>query len=170
MADETGEVLHFRGPDDNWCNEEVDDRKDLGTYTSREKALHRIERARQLPGFADEPDCFHIEEITVDEDDRRDGDHTTLPSGDVYEVWHVRHRAEEDGELRHFQDLDDFWCDEEFDDVRLLGVYSTKEKAQARVERSRPLPEYADEPNCFSVIEVTLDDGDWTDGFVTVWS
>ena len=42
--------------------------KVVGIYSSRSLAEEAEERARQLPGFADEPDGFTIEEYTVDTD------------------------------------------------------------------------------------------------------
>ena len=55
------------------CHEyELDDgeleTKDLGTYSSREKALEAIERYRVLPGFRDWPDGFKIYESVLDLD------------------------------------------------------------------------------------------------------
>jgi hypothetical protein len=37
-------------------------------YSSEQAALGRIERARSLPGFDIEPDCFLITRYLVDED------------------------------------------------------------------------------------------------------
>ncbi|WP_411077744.1 hypothetical protein [Streptomyces sp. cmx-10-25] len=71
---EEGEVRHFTAPDDFWADEEAgDDVKLLGTYSSREAARDRIERARQLPGFSDEPDCFYVEEFEIDKDEWTEG-------------------------------------------------------------------------------------------------
>jgi hypothetical protein len=39
----------------------------LGVYSTREAAERAIERMRPLSGFVDEPDCFFIDEDTVDE-------------------------------------------------------------------------------------------------------
>ena len=69
QAEEDGVIRHFTEPDDFWSDEEAgDDVKHLGTYSSRDAAQRRIERARLLPGFADEPNCFYIEEAVIDED------------------------------------------------------------------------------------------------------
>ncbi|MFD5073682.1 hypothetical protein [Streptomyces sp. NPDC058371] len=74
LAEEDGEVRHFTKPDDFWSDEGAgDDVKHLGTYSSREAARERIERARRLPGFADEPDCFYIQESVLDEDEWTEG-------------------------------------------------------------------------------------------------
>jgi hypothetical protein len=42
--------------------------KELGTYTSREKAQAAIERYRRLPGFEGRPDAFVIYESILDRD------------------------------------------------------------------------------------------------------
>jgi hypothetical protein len=43
-----------------------DDVKLLGCYSSAQPANFRIERARLLPGFAEEPDCFIVARYEVD--------------------------------------------------------------------------------------------------------
>ncbi|UUU32103.1 hypothetical protein JIX56_20570 [Streptomyces sp. CA-210063] len=88
----------------------------------------------------------------------------------VYLLWHVRHAEPTDGsEIRHFAADDDFWADEEEgDDVKLLGVYSSRDKAQERIVRARVLPGFRDEPKCFYIEEFTVDADEWKDGFVTV--
>ena len=74
LAEEDGEIRHFTEPDDLWSDEEAgDDVKNLGTYSSREAAHERVERARRLPGFADEPHCFHIQESVLDKDEWTEG-------------------------------------------------------------------------------------------------
>lgn len=54
-----------------------DDFKIIGIYSSLEAAHDGINRARKLPGFQDEPDCFGIDAYTLDEDNWDDG-FTTL--------------------------------------------------------------------------------------------
>lgn len=88
----------------------------------------------------------------------------------VFLLWHVHHVAEdESGAVRHFDPDGDFWADEEEgDDVKLLGVYSSRENALARIERAKELDGFRDEPECFYVSEYTLDEDQWTEGFITV--
>lgn len=51
------------------CDEQSgDDVKLLGVYSSDLRAREGRERARLLPGFIDEPDCFSITPYEVDED------------------------------------------------------------------------------------------------------
>lgn len=88
----------------------------------------------------------------------------------VFLLWHVRHVAvDPDGETRHFGEGGEFWADEEAgDDVKVLGVYSSRGKAEARIERAKELEGFRDEPDCFHVDEYLLDEDRWSDGFVTV--
>ena len=50
-----------------------DDVKTLGYYSTLESAEKRLEDARELPGFWNEPDCFLITKIQVDLDDWTEG-------------------------------------------------------------------------------------------------
>jgi hypothetical protein len=86
----------------------------------------------------------------------------------VYLLWHVHHHAPEGAEAEHFTAPDDFWADEEAgDDVKLLGTYSSRDAARARIERARQLPGFSDEPDCFYVEEFAMDKDEWTEGYVT---
>jgi hypothetical protein len=46
----------------------VEDVKLIGVYSSREKAREAVARVGRLPGFADAPEGFHIDEYRVDQD------------------------------------------------------------------------------------------------------
>ncbi|OEJ95843.1 hypothetical protein [Streptomyces thermolilacinus] len=86
----------------------------------------------------------------------------------VYLLWHVHHQAVEGAKVRHFEEPDDFWADEEAgDDVKLLGTYSSGEAARARIGRARELPGFRDEPMCFYVEECVVDEDQWAEGYVT---
>ncbi len=73
----------------------------------------------------------------------------------VYLLWHTNPGDEEAG------------IDE---DSKLLGVYSTEEKATDRIERSRALPGFVDQPEGFLIDRYEIDRDEWPEGFVTVWS
>jgi hypothetical protein len=45
-----------------------EDAKFIGVYSSRKKAQEAVVRMGRLPGFADSPDGFHIDEYQVDQD------------------------------------------------------------------------------------------------------
>ncbi|WP_225826491.1 DUF7336 domain-containing protein [Streptomyces naphthomycinicus] len=88
----------------------------------------------------------------------------------VYLLWHVGHRNEagEDGTTLHVEGQTVYIDEQDGDDAKLLGVYSTLEKAEERVRRARLRPGFADEPDCFVIDEYTLDADEWTGGFARV--
>ncbi|WP_458117034.1 hypothetical protein [Arthrobacter sp. D2-10] len=61
-----------------WDEQDGDSLKLLGVYATRAETEGRIERARQQPGFKDEPDCFMIDTLTLGEDKWTDG-FVTIP-------------------------------------------------------------------------------------------
>lgn len=66
-------------------------------------------------------------------------------------------------------DEDGVFIDEQDgDDVKLLGIYSTEEKAEECIVRARLLPGFQDEPECFVIVPYLLDDDTWEDGFVRI--
>jgi hypothetical protein len=85
----------------------------------------------------------------------------------VFLLWHVNHVApDSDGVVRHFDGFDDYWADEMAgDDVKLLGAYSTRQKAIARTRTAATLSGFVTEPRCFHIAEYTIDADYWTDGF-----
>jgi hypothetical protein len=84
----------------------------------------------------------------------------------VHLVWHIHHFEKEPGAAHFDPEALDF--DEETDDAQLIGVYSTRDGADAAVERTRLLEGFRDEPDCFMIDAHTLDEDGWTDGYVTV--
>ncbi len=86
----------------------------------------------------------------------------------VYLLYHVSHALRE-GPARD-QHLDDFGtplCDEQAgDDVKLLGAYSSDERAKARISAARLLPGFRDEPDCFQISAYVVDRDEWPSGFV----
>jgi hypothetical protein len=51
----------------------AEDVKFIGVYSSRERADAAVARLGRLPGFADTPDGFHIDEYRVDQDHWAEG-------------------------------------------------------------------------------------------------
>lgn len=58
------------------------------------------------------------------------------------------------------------WCGR--DDVKLIGVYATREEAQAAIERLCKQPGFCDWPDGFSIGEYGLGVDHWTSGFLTM--
>lgn len=87
---------------------------------------------------------------------------------DVFLLWHVRHARNPDGSVDHLEEDGELWWDEEDgDDPKLLGVYSSEHPARDRIERAKLTAGFSDEPDCFLVDRQVVDRDLWTDGFVT---
>lgn len=56
------------------------------------------------------------------------------------------------------------------EDVKFIGVYSSREQADAAVVRLRRLPGFADAPTGFHVEEYAVDRDHWTAGYVSAAS
>jgi hypothetical protein len=56
--------------------------------------------------------------------------------------------------------------DDGAEDVKFIGVYSSREKAQAAVARLVRLPGFADAPDGFSIDEYRVDEDHWVEGYV----
>ena len=55
------------------------------------------------------------------------------------------------------------------DDDKLIGVYSTKEKADLAAGRAKTLPGFRDHPDGFLVEPDVLDEDHWREGFARVY-
>jgi hypothetical protein len=53
------------------------------------------------------------------------------------------------------------------EDMKIIGLYRTEERARAAVARALPLPGFRDAPDGFSVVPYTLDVDGWTEGYTT---
>jgi hypothetical protein len=71
----------------------------------------------------------------------------------VKEVYVVRHV--------HGEDTDD-------EDVKFIGVYRSRETADAAVARLSKQPGFCDWPDGFHIGRYELDKDHWTEGFITV--
>jgi hypothetical protein len=54
------------------------------------------------------------------------------------------------------------------EDVKFIGVYSSREKAQEAVARLGCLPGFAGAPDGFHMDEYRVDQDHWVEGYVTV--
>ena len=52
------------------------------------------------------------------------------------------------------------------EDVKLIGVYSSREQAQAAVARLGRQPGFADAPDGFHIDEYRVDQDHWAEGYV----
>jgi len=67
--------------------------------------------------------------------------------------------------VQHVHEFDDGT-----EDVKLIGVYSTEERANAAVGRLKDQPGFRDAPKGFSVDRYPMDKDHWLGGFETVVS
>jgi len=50
--------------------------------------------------------------------------------------------------------------------VKIIGVYSSEELAEAAVQRTRVLPGFVDNPDSFTIGRYDIDNDHWPRGFV----
>ncbi|EDM35412.1 hypothetical protein PBAL39_13120 [Pedobacter sp. BAL39] len=53
------------------------------------------------------------------------------------------------------------------EDIKLIGIYSSYDSALNAQQRASKLEGFRDTPEEFEIFENTLDQDDWTSGFVT---
>ena len=88
---------------------------------------------------------------------------------DVHLVHHIRHARNLDGSPIEHRDSDgELNFDDGYDDFKIIGIYSSSEAAHDGINRTRKLAGFQDEPDCFNIDRYTVDEDNWTDGFVTL--
>ena len=89
---------------------------------------------------------------------------------EVYPLWHVHHAPTDDGSpVTHREEIGHLvWDEQEGDDLKLLGVYSTQALADERIGRARDSLGFRDEPDCFDVARYVVNQDQWDEGFVTI--
>jgi hypothetical protein len=58
---------------------------------------------------------------------------------------------------------------EDEDEIKLIGVYSSRKQAEAAVERMKQQPGFREEPRGFSIDPYALNQDNWTEGYITVF-
>ena len=58
--------------------------------------------------------------------------------------------------------------DDDTEDVKFIGVYSTRENAQAAIARLSAAPGFSETPNGFHIDEYQVDKDQWTAGYVAL--
>jgi hypothetical protein len=88
---------------------------------------------------------------------------------EVFLLTHVHHAGNLDGSVDHVDEAGELvWDEQDGDDLKTLGVYSTEQRALDRIEQAKSLRGFGDEPECFLITAYRLDEDHWTEGFVTV--
>jgi hypothetical protein len=65
----------------------------------------------------------------------------------------------------HIYILHHSYEDEDHEDTKLIGVYSSEQKAAETILRLRVMPGFRRYPNAFTVNKFTIDQDHWTEGF-----
>lgn len=65
--------------------------------------------------------------------------------------------------LQHVHSLDDG-----SDDVKFIGVYSSRDNAQAAITRLRQAPGFSEAPTGFHIDEYQIDKDQWMEGYSTL--
>jgi hypothetical protein len=65
--------------------------------------------------------------------------------------------------VQHVHELED-----ESEDVKLIGVYSSQDAAASAVERLRRQPGFCDTPDGFHIDRYVVDEDHWSSGFIRV--
>ena len=69
--------------------------------------------------------------------------------------------------LWHIHELNDDYGPH--DEEKLIGIYSTEEKAAEAIEAHKDLEEFRDYPeDCFEIHKAVVDRSTWNEGFTTV--
>lgn len=56
----------------------------------------------------------------------------------------------------------------EYEETKLIGIYSTREKAEETVRQYKTLPGFRDYPDdCFYIDEYQIDKNHWQEGFLS---
>lgn len=88
---------------------------------------------------------------------------------DVFILWHVRHARNLDGSpIEHRDESGELLIDEEYDDIKTVGVYADEISAMEAIDRARTREGFRDEPNCFHADRYTVGEDHWTEGFVVI--
>lgn len=58
--------------------------------------------------------------------------------------------------------------DDDDENVKLLGVYSTRAIAMDRIETYKNLPGFKECPDGFEITEYEIDEDNWQEGYITV--
>ena len=56
--------------------------------------------------------------------------------------------------------------DEGEEEVKIIGIYSTQEKAEQAVERLRLQPGFRDMPESFCIDKYAVDEDNWAEGYI----
>jgi hypothetical protein len=87
----------------------------------------------------------------------------------AYLLQHIHHGINSEPEdVVHRSEGGDVIYDEDLDDFKIIGIFSSMDAVAAARNQLKEAPGFRDEPECFIVSGYTMDDVNWTDGYVTL--
>ena len=116
----------------------------LGYFSTAKKAAAAIEAVKEKPGFKNSGGHFETTKFAV-----------TFPFEVQDKAKVVLYEASHE-----YEDADGY------DNWIVFGVYATKGKALAEIEKERQKSPYKEHPEGFSITDVTINLLGWTEGFV----
>jgi hypothetical protein len=134
------------------------DKKTIGFFYSKEKALEMLEKSKKQPGFKNSPEGFFIDEYVVDS---------------MYNT-HINSLIEKHSDLspdepETLYSIQYQWEDEDFiEDTHLIAYFSTKEKALKALNELLNIPTLKKISSRFGVYEENINWIDWKEGFISL--
>lgn len=87
---------------------------------------------------------------------------------DAYLVFHIHHLlTDEHGDISHIDEDGEISVDENEDDVKIIGIFSSQDKANTAINQLKGKPGFRDEPNCFMIDKYEVDEIKWEEGYET---
>lgn len=158
-----------------YTDEDHDDVKLLGVFSTHQNAEETLKKYTKLPGFRVWPDGFTIDEYTVDRSHWTEGfsypdqQNKQLISGGAAITGCFVKQAESVSVKEEFAMtvflLTHEYTDEDHDDSKFIGVFSTRQKAEEALAKYLKLPGFRVWPDGFVIAEWALDEPSWTEGF-----
>lgn len=136
------------------CMYNHQDKKLIGIFYSEEKCKDTLERYKNIQGFRDYAECFQIDEFVIDSI-------YNIPLSEIFD----QHREQKISiDLLYL-----IYFVEEFDDghsdSKLLGVFSSQQKAENALKLIKQIPEMEFPQGEFEIYENKVDQLGWKQGF-----
>jgi len=138
------------------------DKLGIGVYTSKEEAVEAVGRLSTKPGFISDPSRFRAASYKVD---------WAYPSEPPRETPSALSGDRSATPLARAPELFCLWYSEDplqLGPAKLVGVFSTRDKAAAAKARLAEEGGYPTEAEHWPLDAYTIDDDNWTSGFATI--
>lgn len=149
-------LCHIRKFDKAECRQAHEDMKHIGVFYSKKDALETLEKYKNLDGFKDHLEGFHIFEYQIDS---------------IYNLQLTELIDQNSAQRKRLETLHYLYYVCEFDDghedTRLLGVFSSQQKAKDALLTIQTIPELHPLQNHFSLHERKINTLGWQEGFST---